>query len=70
MRGGALELTVIGAHLSTVLVPTHGLAGPGSVQIHGPINPLPPLPLQQQEMERRTAQQPACHSQGSPFSPL
>ena len=42
----AMELTVLGIYLHAVLVLTHGLARPGLVNIQGPINPLPLLPLQ------------------------
>lgn len=34
-------------HLSAVLVPTLGMASPGSIHVGGPINPLPLLVLLQ-----------------------
>lgn len=45
------ELTAFGAHLSTVLVPFHGLASPASVKVHGATDPLPILLLETQEPE-------------------
>lgn len=50
--GGAAELTAFGAHLSTILVPFHGLASPASVKVHGATDPLPILLLETQEPDQ------------------
>lgn len=62
-RGKAWALTVSVVHLSAVLVPTLGLASPGSIHVRGPINPLPPLVLQWRRWGDVPWASPPAHSQ-------
>lgn len=67
--GGAVDLTLPEVHLHAVLVPTCGLGRQFSVQIEGPIDPLPLLALQVTTDGRQSACAPA-HSQAVLSGPL